>query len=503
MPTTDTFIEQLEPDVAEPKVLNREILGLVAQGGFARVYLARNVVSESFEALKVLHAEWADSAEARERFSREALNAAAVMHRNVVSVVECGLTSTGAPFLAMEYVEGPTLAEVMRRHPQFPLERACAIALEIAEALNEAHQLGIVHRDLTPANILLATAPGQDPLMDGTVKVVDFGLARAMRDPSQQVTRAGVTLGTLAYMSPEQLISSDLADARSDIFSLGCILYEMLTGEKVFGDDPLVRRSRTQVEGVRRIRRDASRRLDRLVLRALAAEPERRVPSALAFSSALRSVLNRPTHRPATKSLAAACLGLSVLAGSEFWLRTPPAVPSVAAAAQPYVVAPDVRSPSTWDSPKSIAPAAGRGATDTARGPSPALAPTLRSRTSAAKGAATVYDTTESIPVTQLGTDSGLAHLFAVVNDTATPPGSREPSNATPSFVVQFAAILSLSVADSLASVIQIEDLHARVTSSVVGGDTVHRVVLGPFLSHAQAERIARASGRDAWVYQR
>lgn len=502
MPTTDTLIEHVETEIAEPEVSHREILGLVAQGGFARVYLARNVESNSFEALKVLHAQWAESAEARERFSREAINAAAVRHRNVVRVIERGVTSTGTPFLAMEYVEGPTLADVIKRQPRFPVARACAIALEIAAALSAAHRLGIVHRDLTPSNILLATAHGRDPLMNGTVKIADFGLARAMRDPAQQVTRAGITLGTLAYMSPEQLISGELADARSDIFALGCIFHEMLTGTKLFGDDPLVRRSRGRPEGVRKVRHDVTRQMERLVLHAVESQPERRFPSALAFASALRSTIDRRVYQPAVVGIAAACLGLSVLALPGMRRRTSSDALLLADTERSERVALGARSPAAPDFRQGIEPVTLRAEMDTVSRQPSTSTPIPSARAITNKRSETAYERNKSISETPSDSMSAFADLFAVAGTTAPPPPPVTDTRA-PVFIVQFAAVLSWRVADSLASSILVEGLQAHVISSIVRGDSVYRVVIGPFTAKDEAERVARASVRDAWVYQR
>ena len=217
-----------------------EVVGLLGVGGMGEVYRARDTKLNREVAIKVLLASVANDAERLARFSREAQVLASLNHPNIAQIH--GLEDAGVVrALVMELVEGPTLADRIG-DGAIPLDEALPIAKQIAEALEAAHDLGIIHRDLKPANIKVRA--------DGTVKVLDFGLAKAL-DPgasagaeaansptlSMQATAAGVILGTAAYMAPEQA-RGKVVDKRADIWAFGCVIYEMLTGGRAFrGDD--------------------------------------------------------------------------------------------------------------------------------------------------------------------------------------------------------------------------------------------------------------------------
>jgi serine/threonine protein kinase/Flp pilus assembly protein TadD len=211
-----------------------EIIRLIGRGGMGEVYLARDTILERHVALKFLPEELANDARMKERFVREARSAAALDHPFICKIYETG-TYQGQGFIAMEYIEGETLKDRMERE-RIPLKDAVRITLEIGEALENAHKAGIIHRDLKPANIMLSC--------QGHAKVMDFGLAKRVLPGggpealSRTLTQASITeqgsiAGTLAYMSPEQAKSEPI-DGRSDIFSLGIILYEMLAGKHPF-----------------------------------------------------------------------------------------------------------------------------------------------------------------------------------------------------------------------------------------------------------------------------
>ena len=212
-----------------------EITGPLGAGGMGVVYQARDTKLGRDVAIKVLPEDFADNPERLARFQREAQVLASLNHPNIAAIY--GLEeSDGVHFLVLELVPGETLAERIARGG-LSVEEALEIASQIAEALEEAHESGIVHRDLKPANVKITP--------DGKVKVLDFGLAKAFAEESaaadsslsptltRDATRAGVILGTAAYMSPEQARGKSV-DKRSDIFSFGCVLYEMLTGRKAF-----------------------------------------------------------------------------------------------------------------------------------------------------------------------------------------------------------------------------------------------------------------------------
>jgi eukaryotic-like serine/threonine-protein kinase len=206
------------------------VLRPLGEGGMGKVYLAEQLAMGRMCAIKIMHAALRSDAEAVGRFRREAANSGRITHPNVAAIYDCGETSDGLIYLAMEYVPGESLGALIKWEGAFAPRRAVGIAVQIARALEAAHQTGIIHRDLKPDNIIVARSRDGDDL----VKVVDFGIAKATRGESQTLTRTGFVIGTLQYMSPEQMVG-DRIDARSDLYSLGCILYEMLTGERVFG----------------------------------------------------------------------------------------------------------------------------------------------------------------------------------------------------------------------------------------------------------------------------
>ena len=211
------------------------ISSLIGKGGMGEVYQAKDETLGRQVAIKVLPKEFAQDAERVARFRREAQLLASLNHPNIAAIH--GLEETdGKHFLVLELVEGDTLADRLRRGA-IPVEESLKLALQITEALEAAHEKGVIHRDLKPANIKLTP--------DGKVKVLDFGLAKAFAGDgsevdvansptlSMQATQQGIILGTAAYMSPEQARGND-ADLRSDIWAFGCVLFEMLTGRQTF-----------------------------------------------------------------------------------------------------------------------------------------------------------------------------------------------------------------------------------------------------------------------------
>src|SRR5258708_2392131 len=214
-----------------------EILEKLGAGGMGVVYKARDVQLDRLVALKMLAPAPARDAALRSRLLREARAASALNHPNIVTIHEAG-SADGVDFIAMEYVTGTTLAGRIPSHGM-PLPEALATACSIAAALAAAHAAGIVHRDLKPANVMVR--------LDGTVKVMDFGLAKALLPPTDEIqttrtvgeTAVGAVLGTGPYMSPEQ-VEGKAIDARSDIFSFGAMLYEMLTGHRAFQGESLI-----------------------------------------------------------------------------------------------------------------------------------------------------------------------------------------------------------------------------------------------------------------------
>jgi eukaryotic-like serine/threonine-protein kinase len=201
----------------------------LGSGGMAEVYLAHDSILDRDVALKVMSTRYADDEEFVERFKREAQSAAALSHPNIVSIFDRGESEDGTYYIAMEYLPGGTLKDRILGRGALPARTAAAVALQITEALRAAHERGVVHRDIKPHNILITDS--------GDVKVTDFGIARAAS--SSTMTRTGSILGTAHYISPEQAMGEPVGPA-SDLYSLGIVLYEMLTGELPYdADTPL------------------------------------------------------------------------------------------------------------------------------------------------------------------------------------------------------------------------------------------------------------------------
>ena len=271
-----------------------EILGF---GGMSEVHLARDVRLHRDVAVKVLRADLARDPSFYLRFRREAQNAAALNHPAIVAVYDTGEAETAAgplPYIVMEYVNGVTLRDIVHTDGPMTPTRAIEVIADACQALNFSHQHGIIHRDVKPANIMISTT--------NAVKVMDFGIARALSDSGNSVTQTAAVIGTAQYLSPEQA-RGDTVDARSDVYSLGCVLYEMLTGEPPFvGDSPVavayqhVREDPVppslRYEGI-------SADLDAVVLKALAKNPENRYQTAAEMRSDLIRVHNgEPPEAP-------------------------------------------------------------------------------------------------------------------------------------------------------------------------------------------------------------
>jgi predicted Ser/Thr protein kinase len=222
-----------ETDMVGSIIADRyHVMRKLGEGGMGQVYLVEHVKMGRKSALKVMNPGMVKDADAISRFNREAANASRINHPNVAAVYDFGETPDGIIYLAMEFVEGPPLTKVIEQQGALPPKRAAEIVRQAAEALAIAHDMGIVHRDLKPDNIMIAkTRDGGD-----LVKVVDFGIAKAAGAENQKVTKTGLVVGTPEYMSPEQL-AGDKLDGRSDIYSLGLVAFNMMTGKLPFPSD--------------------------------------------------------------------------------------------------------------------------------------------------------------------------------------------------------------------------------------------------------------------------
>lgn len=225
----------LRPSVVQPGDLldeRYEILRPLGSGGMSEVYLARQIGLGQRVAIKILNERHASDVVFVKRFFREAKAVASLTHPNTIKIYDYGQTKQGQAYIAMEYVEGQTLANLLKAEKVLSCERAVHILAQICDSLSEAHNKGIIHRDLKPDNIYLQKTPG-DP---DFVKVLDFGIAKLIDDDQTRLTRTGAICGTPQYMSPEQVQSQNLTP-QSDIYALGLILFEMLAGKPVFQDE--------------------------------------------------------------------------------------------------------------------------------------------------------------------------------------------------------------------------------------------------------------------------
>jgi hypothetical protein len=281
-PAPDPLVGQILAD-------RYRVLRSIGEGGMGRVYLAEHVKMGRKSAVKVMNPSLAPTPEAISRFNREAANASQIHQPNVAAIYDFGETADGTLYLAMEYVEGETLTSLLRREGPLHPRRAAELTGQIADGLHAAHHLGIVHRDLKPDNILVTHQP------DGLewVKIVDFGIAKTTKDLGQTVTSIGVAIGTPEYMSPEQLAGETL-DARTDVYSLGLVLFNMLTEllpyPAMTSKQSLVHRLTAKPRTLAEVRPTVawSPRLQKAMDRALAPEPADRYAGVIELAREVR-----------------------------------------------------------------------------------------------------------------------------------------------------------------------------------------------------------------------
>lgn len=265
----------------EPILLGEryELGGLLGRGGMADVRVARDLRLGRTVAIKQLRADLSSDDTFQARFRREAQSAAALNHPAIVAVYDTGestdIHGNHIPYIVMEYVEGQTLREILRDDRKILPERALSIAADVLSALDYSHRSGIIHRDIKPANVMLTPS--------GQVKVMDFGIARAIADSSSAMTQTAAVIGTAQYLSPEQA-RGETVDARSDIYSTGCLLYELLTGRPPFvGDSPVsvaYQHVREDARPPSQLNPEVSQPVDHILAKALAKRTDDRYESA-------------------------------------------------------------------------------------------------------------------------------------------------------------------------------------------------------------------------------
>jgi serine/threonine protein kinase len=413
-------------DIAAPsevaqKLPQFEILELLGRGGMGVVYKARQVQLDRIVALKILPPVDALSPDFVARFTREARALAKLNHPNIVAVHDFG-ESNGLYFIVMEYVDGANLRQLQRTQKLSPAE-ALAIIPKICEALQYAHEEGLVHRDIKPENLLIDTK--------GRVKIADFGLAKMLRrEPlDMTLTVSGMALGTMRYMAPEQLDQPETVDHRADIYSLGVVFYELLTGALPVGHFELPSQ-----------RAPVDTRLDRIVLHALERLPERRYQQAREVQTDIESVASTPgaaasspepvagtsanrTSAPSGFSWKKACLisgSVAVLLLAYLLLpsrQTPPSMPPARAAAEPATPAP---AAGNTEGPR-VASADEPRPTPPAPSATPIVAPVAAVHPvgSPATGAPNIVFEEKSFRLTTILHGQGAAPSLAVINGRA------------------------------------------------------------------------------------
>ena len=278
----------IDPLIGQTVADRYHILKRIGEGGMGRVYLAEHVRMGRMCAIKVMRSALLNDEEAMARFAREASNAARILHPNVAAVFDYG-ESEGIVYLVMELVDGEPLSAIIARERALPVARVLDLAKQVTEALIAAHEMGVVHRDLKPDNILVTRRGDRE-----IAKVVDFGIAKAVAEsPHEALTRSGLVIGTPEFMSPEQLLG-DPVDARTDLYSLGCIVFLMLTGtqaaEAPTREAMLKRRLHELPPHPRAVNRALPPDLDAIVVRLLSSAPADRYAAASEVRAALERV---------------------------------------------------------------------------------------------------------------------------------------------------------------------------------------------------------------------
>ena len=280
---TDQFEEMLDL-LREPLADKYEIESLLGSGGMGAVYLARDIKHDRPVAIKVLHPEFAQSL-GSERFLREVAVTAKLSHPHVLPLYDSG-DADGFLYYVMPLIEGEDLGERIAREKQLPIKDTVHIAKEVAEAIGYAHSMGLVHRDIKPGNIMLS---------GGHAIVVDFGIARAVDAAADgdKITQTGMSVGTPSYMAPEQAMADEI-DGRADLYSLGCVIYEMLVGQVPFTaptpSGVIARHAMDSVPPVTIMREAIPDELEDVIMQAMAKTPADRYQTGMEMAEALDMV---------------------------------------------------------------------------------------------------------------------------------------------------------------------------------------------------------------------
>lgn len=282
-----------EGDILAGKFRIDKVLG---EGGMGVVVAATNIALEQKVAIKFLLPEAAQNEDIRARFGREARAAAKIQSQHVAKVIDVGELDSGAPYMVMEFLEGCDLSNLLEKQTQISYQDAARYVLEACEAIAEAHQAGIVHRDLKPANLFLANQKGGRT----SIKVLDFGISKMVGPESASLTKTSALMGSPYYMSPEQMTSAKHVDARADIWALGVILYELVTGAIPFGGDtmPEIVASilRNQPISISELRPEVPKGFVEVVERCLRTSPADRFSSVASLAGALEPFSEGRAH---------------------------------------------------------------------------------------------------------------------------------------------------------------------------------------------------------------
>lgn len=402
-------------DVVGSVIADRyHILKKLGEGGMGAVYLGEHVKMGRKSAIKIMAQSMANDPDAIARFNREAANAARINHPHVCAIYDFGETKDGLIYLAMEFIEGEALTDLIEREGALPPRRAARIIQQAGDALQAAHDLGIVHRDLKPDNIMITR--GRDGA--DVVKVVDFGIAKAMGgEEGQKVTKTGLVVGTPEYMSPEQL-AGDKLDGRSDIYSLALVLYRMVTGTLPFVADTaqemMIKRLTDDPLPLNQARPDGNfpPRLQDVMTRALMRMPSGRYASAAEFA----------------RDVAQAVAGMADVAAADTQGATQ-LISSVSTAATAQVPRTRVSGRDRVATPDTPAPAAAtRAPAPTVKKKKPVAAIAAAVGVLAVGGGAAAVMLSGRGAAGGVGPDTSGARPVAVTGDTAPPAGRNEPS---------------------------------------------------------------------------